>query len=164
MGRQQLTSLIVGSHFVPPAKALLAALPAGTALLLRAEPENPYDSDAILVLLPEGVAEELMALPGLEDALMEQGATVEQVLSTLPLILGHIAASGGKPLAKAASAEAGLPSLTGTIEWKEALEVQAACIAGMEAGGHDLMSHTYDCSLAFAPSGLPLVTASWEEN
>jgi len=55
---------IVGAHYRPPAKAILAVLPGGTPLLLRAEPTNPYDSNAIMVLLdprhiPEHCKEEL---------------------------------------------------------------------------------------------------------
>lgn len=40
---------IVGAHFRPPAKALLACLPAGAGLLLVAEPDNPYDAHAVQV-------------------------------------------------------------------------------------------------------------------
>lgn len=145
----KLTTILVGVHFHPPAKTLLACLPAGLPLWLRAEPENPYDPDAILVLLePETLGRLVGERPEiarrLEDALPAQGATLEQVISSGPLQLGHVAASGGKPLAKA-QAEAGMPSLSGTMEWKEALE------AGV--GG----------TLEFAPSGVALVTAEWEE-
>ena len=42
---------LVGSHFRPPAKALLASLPAGFHLELRPEPSNPYDQNAIAVWL-----------------------------------------------------------------------------------------------------------------
>jgi hypothetical protein len=47
-----LTGLMVGMHFRPPAKAVLEALPVGTTLWLRREPENPYDANAVQVLLP----------------------------------------------------------------------------------------------------------------
>ena len=40
---------IVGAHFRPPAKAILAVLPAGTELRVVQEPENPYDTRAIAV-------------------------------------------------------------------------------------------------------------------
>lgn len=42
---------IVGMHFRPPAKAVMAHLPAGASLLLVREPENPYDPNAIKVLV-----------------------------------------------------------------------------------------------------------------
>lgn len=46
-----LTFPIVGAHFRPPAKALLASLPSGQELWLRPEPTNPYDENAVQVLL-----------------------------------------------------------------------------------------------------------------
>jgi len=42
---------IVGMHFRPPAKALVAALPSGTPLLLEPEPTNQYDPFAVKVLV-----------------------------------------------------------------------------------------------------------------
>lgn len=42
---------IVGAHFRPPAKAILASLPSGQELWLRPEPTNPYDENAVQVLL-----------------------------------------------------------------------------------------------------------------
>lgn len=42
---------IVGDHFRPPAKALLKVLPFGTPLQLVAEPSNPYDPNAVKVML-----------------------------------------------------------------------------------------------------------------
>ena len=42
---------IVGAHFRPPAKAILAGITQGTKLFLRAEPTNPFDPNAIQVLL-----------------------------------------------------------------------------------------------------------------
>lgn len=40
---------IVGAHFRPPAKAILAALPLGSELELRPEPTNQFDPNAIAV-------------------------------------------------------------------------------------------------------------------
>jgi hypothetical protein len=42
---------LVGAHFRPPAKALLAVLPAGQALRLRPEPSNEYDANACQVIV-----------------------------------------------------------------------------------------------------------------
>ncbi len=47
--KDTLTGLLVGMHFRPPAKLILECLPSGTPLTLRAEPENPYDDDAVAV-------------------------------------------------------------------------------------------------------------------
>jgi hypothetical protein len=44
-------SLIVGAHFRPPAKVVLEVLPLNTVLYGRAEPENPYDPNAVAVYL-----------------------------------------------------------------------------------------------------------------
>ena len=56
---------LVGAFFRPPAKALLASLPAGHPLELRPEPENPYDPNAVAVwldtkTLPSEAREELV--------------------------------------------------------------------------------------------------------
>lgn len=44
-----LTGVLVGAHFRPPAKLILECLPSGAPLSLIAEPDNPYDSNAIQV-------------------------------------------------------------------------------------------------------------------
>lgn len=120
----KLTLLLVGTHFHPPAKTLLEALPAGCPLELLAEPDNPYDENAVKCQLGPEWADWLMeqapsVRESLEASLPNQGATLEQVLSTLPLMLGHVGASGGKPLAKAGG-EAGMPTLSGNRELLEA--------------------------------------------
>lgn len=43
---------IVGARFRPPAKEVLDNLSSGTKLLLRRQPDNPYDMNAVQVLLP----------------------------------------------------------------------------------------------------------------
>lgn len=45
---------IVGAHFRPPAKAIIAALPMGCPLTLVPEPSNPYDPNAIAVFVETG--------------------------------------------------------------------------------------------------------------
>lgn len=45
---------IVGARHRPPADIILNGLPKGTPLLLRRDPDNPYDSNAIEVVLPAG--------------------------------------------------------------------------------------------------------------
>lgn len=148
----KLTLLLVGTHFHPPAVTLLATLPAGVPLGLCPEPENPYDPDAVLCQLPAEFArwlqgQSLEITARLEEALPQQGVTLEQLLSTLPCVLGHVGKSGGKPLAKAAS-EAGMPELAGNREI-------------LEANGGDLAG--YSARLAFAPSGSPLIEVEFSE-
>ena len=134
----QITSLLVGMHFRPPAKLLLAALPAGTQVELRAEPENPYDSNALAVWaspsqVPESQHEALRAeMPG-------SGFDWDELLaSNEPLQLGYVAASGGKPLAAA-----GLS--TGNVEFLEALRTPGEAGLGF-------------ARLSFGPDGSPRLT------
>lgn len=92
-----LTTLLVGSHFRPPAKVILENIPAGTPLSFEPEPENPYDSAAVKVLLtptdiPERCHERLGA------AMEGFGADLAEVLEGPPVFLGYVAKSGGKPL------------------------------------------------------------------
>lgn len=47
----QTLSPIVGMHFRPPAKAILACVPQGAPLTLEREPSNEYDPNAIKVLV-----------------------------------------------------------------------------------------------------------------
>ncbi len=47
----RVTSLIVGARFRPPAAGLLSVLGSGSGLLVRLEPSNPYDPNALQVLV-----------------------------------------------------------------------------------------------------------------
>lgn len=96
---QPMLTLLVGAHFRPPAKLVLSALPNGTPLTLRAEPDNPYDEQAIAVYVavdevPEGEHEQLA------EQLPSCGWTLEQLLSEGELQLGYLAAEGNKQLTK----------------------------------------------------------------
>lgn len=44
-----ITGVLVGAHFRPPAKLILECLPSGAPLQLIAEPDNPYDPQAVQV-------------------------------------------------------------------------------------------------------------------
>lgn len=46
-----LTLPIVGAHFRPPAKAFVQSMAVGQPLALRREPSNPYDENAIQVIV-----------------------------------------------------------------------------------------------------------------
>lgn len=129
-----LSSLLVGMHFRPPAKQVVAALPGGTVLTLQPEPENPYDPHALQVLcsprdcVPEG------QYGALSEALDGTGQTLEELLEVPEFHLGYVAATGGKPLAKV-----GL-----TAGNQQFLEFMAA-------------HQQYTASLSFAPDGAPMV-------
>lgn len=45
------TLAIVGARFRPPAKEILNNLPSNAKLILRRQPDNPYDSNAVQVCL-----------------------------------------------------------------------------------------------------------------
>jgi len=82
---------IVGAHYRPPAKAILAALPGGTPLLLRAEPTNPYDSNAIMVLLdPRHIPEECKE--DLATRCEGYGTDLSDVLAQTHIHVGYIPA------------------------------------------------------------------------
>jgi hypothetical protein len=94
-----LTTLLVGSHFNPPAKALLSAIPEGSEVTLTRDEENQFDPLAIKVWV--AVSEiEPMALD--EEQLAGFGYSKEEIIETdSQWCLGHVAKTDGKPLEKA---------------------------------------------------------------
>lgn len=135
--------LITGQFFRPPAKQVLAVLGAGVELTLVPEPDNPYDPQAIKVMFEPrgGIAESAFAI--LDSELLNCGMTLEMLMSGGPIQLGYLAASAGKPLAKARSA--GEP-LSGNGD------VFEAALAG-----------TARANLAFAPDGGPRARVTFDE-
>lgn len=105
-------TLLVGMHFRPPAKILLANLPVGSTLYLRPEPDNPYDENAIAVFLRtedfvelfNGDSEEQRFVDG---ELEGMGHSLESLQDQDEWHLGYVAATDGKPLLKA-KAQGGL--------------------------------------------------------
>src|SRR5882672_10420402 len=99
-----ITTQIVGAHFRPPAKALLACLPAGHPLWLRPEPTNEYDENAVQVLLHSASLQPLLAEPFIKDELERQlsgqGFDLEQVFAEPEWHLGYLpkAAKGNTAL------------------------------------------------------------------
>ena len=102
---KSLKTILVGSHFVPPAKVVLQCLRQETEVLLTPEPENPYDGNAIKVWVKgESVDHVALAELDAQGHLMGMGTDAQEVVATPLIPLGHVAASGGKPLAKAMAA------------------------------------------------------------
>jgi hypothetical protein len=133
-----LRTLLVGQHFHPPAKIVLACLTAGTAVRLEPDPQNPYDSEAIKVILAfdqidrAGIAE----LRDREEELIGFGSSYETLTDGGPaaeMQLGHVAASTGKPLAKAKER---LPNL-GLVGTKE-LASRVPCPGRLMWVGEDI--------------------------
>lgn len=136
-----LTSLLVGSHFRPPAKMILAHLPAGCELILEPEDGNPYDEEAVKVLVEEKLIPESQ-YPALDEELPAMGYTLEQVMSGGTVWLGYLPASGGKPLLKAQQTE---PGLVGNHEFRE-----------------EMLDSSHRASLGFAGDGSPRVVLTVE--
>ena len=93
--------LLVGTHFAPGAAAVIAkGLGQGAKVELRAEPDNPYDAQAVKVWVErDAVAEG----PELEEALTGFGLSVASI--AWPLALGHLGAKYETKAAKAALRE-----------------------------------------------------------
>lgn len=87
---------LVGAHFRPPAKQVLAHLPAGAKLTLVPEPGNPYDPKAIKVLVLVGAEIPENQHQSLRSALAGTGTELEELLESEGLQLGFIADSDGK--------------------------------------------------------------------
>lgn len=120
-------TLIVGSHFRPPAKQLLAALAGGCQLTLVEDNENAYDAAAIKVILdPQHIPQE--AMTQLDQTLPEAGMTLEQLMSAGPIQLGFVPAQEGKPLTKGRLTE---PELLGN---QQVRELMPECLASLGFG------------------------------
>lgn len=80
---------IVGAHFRPPAKSILQVLANGTRLVLRHEPSNPYDTEAVQVLVLSGdIPKE--AHETLNTLASGYGFTIEDILAEPEIHLGYI--------------------------------------------------------------------------
>lgn len=144
--KRTLVGLLVGVHFHPPGKLLLDFLPGEAELVLEPEPENPYDSNAIKVLVRTSQIPEDHYL-AMEEIFPSAGTTLEQFLSEELFCLGHVGASTGKPLLKARTSWPELAaSLTGNTEFLEAMK-----------------SPAHSAKLGFAPTGDPLVLLTAED-
>lgn len=99
MTNQTIIAQIVGMHFRPPAKQVLAVLPAGASLRLEREPDNPYDAKALMVMVDVGqVPQELRG--ELAEQILGAGFDLEDLLDDARqgalLHLGYVADSDGK--------------------------------------------------------------------
>ncbi len=80
---------IVGSHYRPPAKALIAGISNGTKLFLRAEPQNAFDPNAIQILLHPSDIEE-SSYQTLNDELSGYGQDMDDINQQSEWHLGYI--------------------------------------------------------------------------
>jgi hypothetical protein len=89
------SSPIVGQHFRPPAKAILAVLKNGTPLLISREPDNAYDPNAVKVLV-ESLHIPSSQLDELDTQASGFGFSAKQILAEPIWHLGYIAAKPPK--------------------------------------------------------------------
>lgn len=83
------TVTIVGAKYRRPALALLEALPHRASLILRREPENVYDANAIQVLVKTSVLSEI-PLDHLEICLASSGFEVAELYEQDIWHLGYV--------------------------------------------------------------------------
>lgn len=126
---------LVGMRFNPPAEIIVGNVPRGTVLVIQPEPENPWDSAALKVLLDLRSLSVQVLTEHLAPALAERGSDIHEIMHQEGefFTLGHVGATGRGPCLKA-----GLP---GNLEAKQAMDSMAAP----------------KVTLAFMPSGLPVV-------
>lgn len=145
MSAETITTQLVGAHFRPPAKALLACLPAGHPLFLRPEPTNEYDSNAVQVVLrTTTIPQDEFLADELETQLAGAGFDLETIKGEDEWHLGY--------LPRAAKGNAKLE------EWN--IGVQVAVHDQLRA----LPDGTFPCapaSLSFDASGKPTVIIPW---
>jgi HIRAN domain len=85
----QYTLPVVGMHFRPPAKPILANLPSGAILRLAPEPTNPYDPNAVAVFVPTEEIPESQH-QALDLSAGPFGFTLDQILEQDSWHLGYI--------------------------------------------------------------------------
>ena len=87
---------LVGMHFRPPAKEVLSLIPLGSKLILHPEPDNQYDSNAVMVLF------NMQNFPVQQISMLEAligygGFNIHELMENEFFPLGYLAATGGKP-------------------------------------------------------------------
>ncbi len=153
MASDTITTNIVGQHFRPPAKALLAIIPAGHPLLLQPEPTNEYDENAVQVVLRTTSLEALMADEAWRDnAEMElsgQGHSLETIFEQDEWQLGY--------LPKVAK---GNPALQ---EWNVGVQraIHQVCAEEVSDYENEQSPAQVQCSLSFDGSGKPVAIVPW---
>jgi len=90
MNGSPVTYPIVGQTYRPPAKAILSTIAIGARLILRPEPENPFDSNAKAVLIrTEDLTMEAFA--ALDDGRLKiHNMTIQNIAQSLEWHLGYI--------------------------------------------------------------------------
>ncbi len=86
-----IISPIVGMHFRPPAKAIVAHLPLDTELELRPDPENPYSTTGKAIKVFVNMADLSASFWAAAEAdLASQGGEREELVIE-PIMIGFVA-------------------------------------------------------------------------
>jgi hypothetical protein len=145
-----ITTKIVGAHFRPPAKALLACLPAAHPLFLRPEPQNEYDENAVQVLLRSTTLLPMLEDPFVKDELIGQlagqGFDLDSVLTEPEWPLGY--------LPRAAKGNAELEA------WNLRVQQVIHQVCSTVSFMNDEVP-VVDASLAFDAAGKPAISIPW---
>lgn len=146
-----ITTQLVGAHFRPPAKALLACLPAGHPLLLRPEPTNEYDANAVQVVLRTDSLASLRDDSFLDELISQlagQGFDLAQIKEAPEWHLGY--------LPRAAK---GNPALE---EWNVQVQqaIHEVCPQSHDDGSEQI-APVVSASLSFDSTGKPAVIIPW---
>lgn len=139
MQQKLLQALIVGAYFRPPAKQVLASLPAGCQLSIMPEYDNPYDENALRVIASAGQVPDSQH-EALRLSLERTGYDFEELIGPLgcgDVFLGYVAKTGGKPQLTS--------GLQGNVEFRQVIEA----------------SYVVQAILGFSPDGKPLVRLEW---
>lgn len=91
MSNTLIVGPLVGMHFRPPAKGVLAALPAGCQLSVVPEPDNAYDANALKVCVDLSTQPEAV-LAEVSTQIAGYGYELTQINSA-PFHLGYIKAT-----------------------------------------------------------------------
>ena len=110
---------IVGTRFRPPSAALLDVMPLGFSLMLRREPGNVHDVNAVMVLVPDSDAWREFATTHagvLRDKLAPFGKDAGDI--TLPWHLGYVPREDAVEVARIADSQH-------IVEWPGTLSFSA---------------------------------------
>jgi hypothetical protein len=150
-----ITTQLVGAHFRPPAKALLAFLPAGCPLALRPEPQNEYDANAVQVLLRTSILSPILDHEAVRDEAEQQlagaGFDIQSIREAEEWHLGY--------LPRAAKGNAVLEAWN--VEVQRAIHAICQPIRGEPEDGFGDENPTIACTLSFDSSGKPSVIIPW---
>lgn len=109
-----VTLAIVGARFRPPASGLLSVLPGGAPLMVRREPSNQYDANALQVLLPITSLQEAVPEEQLRAAVEGFGFGLAEIFAQPEWHLGYVPRTDAELLAPSFDSE-GVREVQGSL-------------------------------------------------